>query len=304
MYHLLVTHDAEAWKGKPYVFEANRCLNAGEYTEQALADRYKSLNPEVVAELLQYPCVFAYESPNKLDASLGRLVDVREKGGEVQVKYEINSKYPPIALNDLIRLQWELDIGKWELHRTHWALKNEALSEALMSIGYPEIGTPSNQIVDVDSHTFDVALSFPGEVREYVEPVANNLRVLLGRDSVFYDKFYQAQLARPNLDTALQALYRDRANLIVAFLSKGYASKKWCHIEFRAIKEIINSKQDKRVMFVKHDRARIKGIFSADGYIDATKYNPNEVAQMICERVSILKKTPAKKKPKSDAVKK
>jgi hypothetical protein len=268
--------------------EADRCLNGKEYTDEALVARYGSLGPEDIEELIRYPCVFAYENGCQLDAKLGRLTKVRKRGGEVRLEYELDSNYPTISHSDLIRLEWELDIGKWELNRTHWALKNESLSEALLSLGYPPVGSTSTEVVDIHRHTFDVALSFPGEVRNYVQLVASNLVASLGRNRVFYDNFFKAQLARPNLDVALQALYRDRARLIVAFLSRDYAAKKWCHIEFRAIREIINNRDDARVMFVRHDRAEVSGVFSSDGYIDATEHDPNEVATMICERISLL----------------
>ena len=47
---------------------------------------------------------------------------------------------------------------------------------------------------------FKVALSFPGERREFVEKVAEKLASALGRESVFYDKYYEAELARGNID--------------------------------------------------------------------------------------------------------
>ncbi len=209
----------------------------------------------------------------------------------VRVEYEIDPEYPPINHDHLVALKWELDIGENELHRTHWALKNEELSLALESLGYPPVIGNSEGVIDVHSHTFDVALSFPGEVREYVNHVAINLVSKLGKGRVFYDNHYKAQLARPNLDTALQALYRDRSRLIVAFLSKDYASKKWCHIEFRAIREILNARSDDdRVMFIRHDNTEVAGVFFTDGYIDANVHDPTEVANMIIERLQLLER--------------
>lgn len=47
---------------------------------------------------------------------------------------------------------------------------------------------------------FRAALSFPGERRSYVQEVASMLRDELGADAIFYDNYFQDQLARPNLD--------------------------------------------------------------------------------------------------------
>ena len=43
---------------------------------------------------------------------------------------------------------------------------------------------------------FKVALSFPGEQRNYVLQVAELLASELGKNKVFYDAWYKAELAR------------------------------------------------------------------------------------------------------------
>lgn len=289
MYHLFVSGADDAWNGSPWEMESPRCLNHGEFTEQTLVQRYGACTPEQVAEISRFPCVFAYETACKLDARLGWLVDVKKRAGAVRVKYEFDPDYPPITNDLLSSLRRELDIAESELSRTHWALKEEDLSAALTSRGHPPIHERSaGPTIDIYDHDFDVGLSFPGEVRDYVQQVAAALAKTLGKHRVFYDNFYKAQLARPNLDVALQKIYRDRCRLLVAFLSKDYASKKWCGIEFRAIREIINAKKDERVMFVRHDEAEVSGVFSTDGYIDASNHTPKEVAVMIQERLSLL----------------
>ncbi len=285
MFHLLVSAHEDAWNGDPWTMDISRCLSPKEYTEGALAVDFAALDTAALARLSEFPCIFAYETGTRKDARLGRIKKVRRHGSQVQLLYEIDESYPPIKHEHLIELQWRLGIWDRELYRTHWALKDEDPSEALQTLGYPPFG--SRATVNVHDHTFDVALSFPGEVRPYVESVARALASKIGKDRVFYDNDYKAQLARPNLDMALQALYT-RSRLIVAFLSKDYASKKWCHIEFRAIREIINAREDDRVMFVRHDAAEVKGVFSTDGYIDAEQHDPNEVADMIVERLRLL----------------
>jgi hypothetical protein len=107
---------------------------------------------------------------------------------------------------------------------------------------------------------------------------------------VFYDKFYQSQLARPNLDTLLQDIYGNRSKLIVAFLSQAYGDKTWCGIEFRPIREIISTKRDEMVMYVKVGEGRIAGVFATDGFIDARTHAPPQVASMIVERLKLLLK--------------
>ena len=65
---------------------------------------------------------------------------------------------------------------------------------------------------------FKVALSFPGERRGFVEKVASLLASCIGKERVLYDKYYEAEFARPNLDTYLLNLYHDESELIAVFL--------------------------------------------------------------------------------------
>jgi hypothetical protein len=140
------------------------------------------------------------------------------------------------------------------------------------------------------NHRFKVGLSFPGEKRRYVSKVADALRVALGEDSVFYDYDYQAQLARPNLDTLLQRIYRDQSELIVVFLCAAYAEKEWCGLEWRVVRDIIKSKADDRIMFVRFDDARLDGLLSIDGYVDGNARTSKQVAAYIVERITEFEK--------------
>ncbi|MEQ8416032.1 MAG: TIR domain-containing protein [Imperialibacter sp.] len=141
---------------------------------------------------------------------------------------------------------------------------------------------------DVTKINFRVAVSFPGEKRKYVSRVVNALRSELGPDSVFYDFDYQAQIARPNADVLLQNIYHKQTDLIVVFLCEEYGEKQWCGLEWRSIKDLIKSKQDKRIMLIKFDDADIEGLFSIDGYIDASSFKSREVANFIMQRLELL----------------
>jgi hypothetical protein len=132
---------------------------------------------------------------------------------------------------------------------------------------------------------FTVALSFPGEYREFVKQVAEALAEELGRERVFYDAYYTAELARPNFDTYLQAIYHDQADLIVVFLCAEYEKKEWCGLEWRAVRDLLKTKQDEAIMRVRFDKTHIPGFFSIDGYLDAQKLEPAEVAGLIIARL-------------------
>lgn len=149
------------------------------------------------------------------------------------------------------------------------------------------INKSDRSIKNISDINFKVALSFPGEKRLFVSKVADKLKEKFGENSVFYDYDYQSQLAIPNLDTLLQKVYRNNSELIVVFLCSEYSEKEWCGLEWRAIRDIIKSKEDKRIMFVRFDDASVDGVFSIDGYIDGNKFQPSEVTAFIMERIEL-----------------
>jgi tetratricopeptide (TPR) repeat protein len=135
---------------------------------------------------------------------------------------------------------------------------------------------------------FAVALSFPGEHRPFVAAIADALAQTLGQPKVFYDQFYEAELARPNLDTYLQRIYHDDADLICVFICEDYNHKDWCHLEARAIRDLIKQRRDDEIMFIRVDDGSVDGVFSVDGYVDAKDRPAAEVADLICQRLQML----------------
>lgn len=289
MYNLLVSGNDESWGGKPWEIELPRCIR--EYTDDRITAQWGGLSAANVNELRRFPCIFAYESGCRKDPLFGVIRDAVARQGQVRITYELFDLSPFLSHSDLADLSFELDIGNWELNRTHWAVKDVDLARELHSKGItlPHWARGATRTVDITTHGFDVALSFPGESRDYVENVAKELESLLGPHAYFYDNNYVSQLARPNLDVLLQGIYGDRSSLVVVFLSKDYQDKEWCGIEFRAIREIIMKRETGRVMFVRLDDGEVEGVFKTDGYVDARKFSPHDVARFVEERVNLSK---------------
>lgn len=86
-----------------------------------------------------------------------------------------------------------------------------------------------------DQFEYDVALSFAGEQREYVERVAKFLK---SKDiRVFYDRDVQSVLWGKNLSVALEEIYLDKAQYCIIFISSDYAKKEWTCLEVSAAME-------------------------------------------------------------------
>jgi hypothetical protein len=132
---------------------------------------------------------------------------------------------------------------------------------------------------------FRIALSFPGERREFVKQVADVLAASVGRDRVLYDKYHEAEFARINLDTHLQRLYHDESDLIAVFLCTDYERKQWCGLEWRAIRDVIKRRDESTVMPFRFDDTEIPGLFSIDGYISIGERAPDDIASLILERL-------------------
>lgn len=288
MYNLLVSGHEESWEKEPFVLEINRCVQ--EYTDKEIIKRYGELNKPQIDEILRFPCIFAYEAGCKKDPKFGLIRNIKIRQRQALIEYEIFALDKFLSYLDLSEMIFPLDIWEWEINRTHWAIKDISLSKELASKGIqlPRWARREAKAVDISKHEFDVALSFPGEIREYIKPIAEELERLVGPDTYFYDDNYRAQLARPSLDVLLQDIYRIRSKLVVVFLCEKYQEKKWCGIEFRAIREIIMDRKNDKVMFIKMDDGDVQGVFKTDGYIDGRIHSPDEVAGFIQERVSLL----------------
>lgn len=290
MYNLFVSGDGEAWNGEPWTIDAARCIAGNECTQEALVRDFGSLEADAIQTLKGFPCLFAYEAGHRKAPRFGTIRDVIRRQGQVRIEYDLLPLDPGLSAERLQALLFELDIGKWELNRSHWALKDVDLAKELRAHGIvlPDWKGGRARMVDISRHPFDVALSFPGEVRPLVKEVAAHLERLLGPHTYFYDNNYVSQLARPSLDVFLQGIYRHRAKLIVVFLSSDYQRKDWCGIEFRAIRDIIAERRNDRIMFVRTDDGMVDGVFKTDGYVDARIFPAAEIARFIGERVEFL----------------
>jgi hypothetical protein len=192
MYNLLVSGNENDWNGLPWTIEDNRCVN--EYTDKIIIHELGSLSNASIQKLQTIPCIFAYEARLQKDPKFGLLRDITKRQGQIRVEYEIKIVERFLNHQKLIDLSFDLDIGKWELNRTHWAVKDVNLPKELYKIGI-QLPTSVNffsTTVDINIHHFDVALSFPGEIRPLVEEVARNLERLIGPNAYFYDENYKS----------------------------------------------------------------------------------------------------------------
>jgi len=130
---------------------------------------------------------------------------------------------------------------------------------------------------------YDVALSFAGENREYVELVAENL-VQLGI-TVFYDRFETVNLWGKDLAEHLGGVYSKDAHFVVIFTSLAYANKAWPNHEKQfALSRHLKGEQG-RILPIRIDDTEIPGLPGTMGYLDARVLTPEKLAELIRQKV-------------------
>lgn len=139
-YHLFVMGD-ETYEDTYFLVPKDRALT--EYTSDTLKEKYGSLALETIKELLQFPALFAAENRfdgivNKTkDAYFGLVNDIKIQDNGTKVYFTILQTIPQQLLNERC---FEFGIvgngnSPFELYRTHWALKQIDLIEALQRVG-------------------------------------------------------------------------------------------------------------------------------------------------------------------------
>ena len=132
---------------------------------------------------------------------------------------------------------------------------------------------------------YEVALSFAGEQRLYVEEVACTLQ---SRGvSVFYDAFETVRLWGIHLAEELQSVYEERASLAVMFISADYVEKMWTRHERRAILSRAVGERGEYVLPVRFDDSEVPGLSRDLAYLRSENHPPAELAAMIAEKLGI-----------------
>lgn len=133
------------------------------------------------------------------------------------------------------------------------------------------------------NYDYDVALSFAGEDRNYVEQVAN---ILHQRDlQVFYDRYEEANLWGKDLYVHLDEVYRTKSKYVVMFVSEHYRDKIWTtHERQSAQARALSEKGEEYILVARFDMTEIPGIRPTLGYIDCREKSPSQVATLIMQK--------------------
>ena len=133
--------------------------------------------------------------------------------------------------------------------------------------------------------SYEVALSFAGEQRCYVEEVA---RALQSRGiSVFYDGFETVSLWGKPLAEEFQRIYENDSGRVVMFISREYVEKAWPRHERRSALSRAIQESSEYVLPVRLDDTAVPGLPNDVNYLYAADYSPAELAVMIAEKLGV-----------------
>lgn len=132
-------------------------------------------------------------------------------------------------------------------------------------------------------HNYEVALSFAGEQRQYVEAFATILRGAGTR--IFYDRFEQERLWGRDLVAELDRVYRREARFVIIFISAEYRDKKWTRHELRSALAAAIEQRDEYVLPVRFDDTDLDGLPSTVHYIDARRVTTDQLASMLLKKL-------------------
>ena len=133
--------------------------------------------------------------------------------------------------------------------------------------------------METKKYEYDVALSFAGEDRSYVEQVANILRI--NGVKVFYDLFDEVNLWGKNLYEYLSEIYQARARYTIMFISKYYNSKLWTNHERKSMQARAFRESQEYILPARFDQTEIPGVLTTVGYVNLQNKTPETFALMI-----------------------
>jgi hypothetical protein len=131
---------------------------------------------------------------------------------------------------------------------------------------------------------YDVALSFAGEDREYVDQVADDLR--RSGVAVFYDRYEQTDLWGRDLYEHLSDVYQNRARYTVMFISRHYAEKLWTRHERKSAQARAFRESGEYILPARFDDTEVPGLASTVGYLDLRHLTPAQLSTSIREKLN------------------
>lgn len=136
---------------------------------------------------------------------------------------------------------------------------------------------------ETEPREFHVAFSYASEDRAYVEAVAAALGAVGVR--IFYDRFEAVRLWGKDLYDELRAVYRDKADFCVMFVSKHYVKKSWTSHERQSAQARALQASAEYILPVRFDDSEVPGLNTNAAYLDLNSVSPEELSLHIITKL-------------------
>jgi hypothetical protein len=132
---------------------------------------------------------------------------------------------------------------------------------------------------------YQVALSFAGKERDYVERVARALQAK--GIKIFYDAFEIVQTWGKDGVEFYHQLFTTDTSFVVMFISSEYVSKPWTRHERRSALSRALVERTEFILPVRFDDTPVPGLPHTVIYMRASKYSPEALATLVGERIGV-----------------
>jgi hypothetical protein len=132
---------------------------------------------------------------------------------------------------------------------------------------------------------YQVAMSFAGEQRAYVEQVVRSLQSF--GIAVFYDDDNKVQMWGKDGVEFFHQIFSAETAYVIMFVSQEYVSKKWTKHERRSALSKAIAEEGEYVLPVRFDDTPVPGLPDTVQYLRADKIVPHALATMICKKIGI-----------------
>lgn len=147
MYNFLVASGPDAWDEGVYEFPRERV--AIEYTEDSISERYRDLNDTLAEELKTFPTLFCVEG-EEVPSRVGYITSVKLRPNRIRIEFRFRRSVKPLPSGFVAESSMLFDLGRFELSRTHWAIKEgdlwaimkqKGITFAGLALGEPSAAT-------------------------------------------------------------------------------------------------------------------------------------------------------------------
>lgn len=165
MYNLIMANDDSSWdlaEGEAKGAAEFHISRLFEYTDPEVRDQHTPISESTLTFLAQLPTLLMSERQlnrredgfhEYVTVKLGTVSNLKISGSNIEYDFEILRDFGEISLEDKDHFEETLGLGKWELNRTHWAVKQQELFKCLEALKLDLSGLPSPDEPELQNDT-------------------------------------------------------------------------------------------------------------------------------------------------------